>query len=307
MSRYLNIGTYCFAGSNIRLERYKGTAGAGEAVINNLQTVLNRFSGRAVDLVLTCEGEESIGQRLEAAESFARPGRFIDTYSCFARQNKCHIAGSLKLLENNKVYNALVVFDTRGEICGCYKKTFLTDQELQKGLSPGDGAQCIETAIGRLGAAICFDINYAELREQYRKLPIDLMLFSSMFHGSYLQDFWAYDISSMWVSSCKDNCSEVRDPLGRVIAATTCYESEIVQKINLDYFVCHLDHNYLKLLELKKKYPEVIELSIPDSLGSAIIYSHDRARNAADFAAEFQITSLSFYLQQSKNLNIEAK
>ena len=79
------------------------------------------------------------------------------------------IVGSLPELQNDTIYNTAYVID-RGEIVGSYRKLhlFSTMREDQF-LGSGDTTLVVDTSVGRLGVAICYDLRFPEL---FRKLAL---------------------------------------------------------------------------------------------------------------------------------------
>jgi predicted amidohydrolase len=77
--------------------------------------------------------------------------------------------GSLPELQNDTIYNTAYVID-RGEIVGSYRKLhlFSTMREDQF-LGSGDNTLVVDTSVGRLGVAICYDLRFPEL---FRKLAL---------------------------------------------------------------------------------------------------------------------------------------
>ena len=70
-----------------------------------------------------------------------------------------------------------------------------------------------------------------------------------------MQQAWAYLCRSFFIGSINGGGtpSEIRDPLGGVVAASTNYFDFAVTTINLDSRVVHLGYNFGKLDALKKK------------------------------------------------------
>ncbi len=269
------------------------------------QTVLDQFreaeqklAGTGVDLVVTCEGMESVGQTVDQAESFENPGIMLNTYRDFAVRNQCYIAGSVKLLEKNKAYNALAFIGSEGKFLGSYKKVHLTKGELAKGLVCGTGAQIVDTPIGRLGGVICFDLNYESLKQQYKRLKPDVLCFSSMFHGGLLQKSWAYGCRAFFAAACKDISSDIIDPLGRNLSSSSFHTRITWARVNIDRFVMHGDNNSQHFSEIRGKYGNNVLIDTDSSLGSAILYSEDENISAKQIADEFGLTEIDDYLDQ---------
>jgi nitrilase len=95
-----------------------------------------------------------------------------------ARLSMWIVGGSLplKTAETKLCYGASFVFDPDGRAVGCYRKMHLFDVDLPDGresyresasMDPGDQPKIVDTAAGRLGLSICYDLRFPEL---YRRL-----------------------------------------------------------------------------------------------------------------------------------------
>ena len=90
-------------------------------------------------------------------------------------QKICHrldlvTVGSLPELEDGVIYNTAYVID-RGEVVGCYRKLHLfSAMREDKFLGAGDRSLVVDTSVGRLGVAICYDLRFPEL---FRKLALE--------------------------------------------------------------------------------------------------------------------------------------
>lgn len=296
MSHYVNAAAIHFRNRSTR-----GAPGATQEVLDQLKQGLEQLEDSNIDLVLTCEGVESIGQTLEQAESPDEPGPFYTTYRDFAIRNKATVAGSIKFKEDGKVYNSIVIIGPDGNYLGDYRKTFLTQGERELGLTRGNGPVVVNTPAGRLGGVICFDLNYDELRNGYHKLKPDIMLFSSMFHGEHLQQSWAHHCRSYFISACKDNNSDIVDPLGRVIQSINFHGRVVRARLNLDRFIMHQDVNMRQFRDIYRKYGNGVSIDFNPKLGQAILYCESNGTTAPEIAREFELTPLDDYLTNSKN------
>lgn len=259
-----------------------------------------RLDGSGVDLVVTCEGMESVGQTMEQAESAKNPGPMFNAYRNFAMRNKCTIAGSIKLEDGGKIYNALAFIGPDGKFLGDYRKAFPTDRELDAGFSAGNGANVVETPAGRLGGVICFDLNFDELRDEYQKLRPDVLCFSSMSHGGHLQSNWAYQCRCYFAGACKDNTSDILDPHGRILNSTNFYGRIAWARVNLDRFYMHQDGNNVKFPDIRRKYGKNVLIDAAPDLGTAVMYSLSDKISAAEMAKEFGLVDFDDYLAASR-------
>ena len=302
MSRIVDV-----AGVHFQIPPRRESLEAKENVWEQWREAASRLDGTGVDLVVTCEGMESVLQTVETAESVENPGRLMQSYMDFARRNRCVVAGSIKLAEGGHVYNALVYIGQEGEYLGDYRKSFLTYREVEMGLTPGKGAVVVETPVGRLGGAICYDLNFYELWAEYRALNPDIMLFSSMYHGGLMEAAWAYQCRCFFVAACKDNTSDILDPLGRFLTNASFHTLISFARINLDRTMMHLDRNMEKFPAIRRKYGKGVRIDTAPDLGVALLYCERTDLSAADIVQEFELIPLDVLFEQSRTQNRECR
>lgn len=158
-------------------------------------------------------------------------------------------------------------------------------------------------AIGRLGDAICFDLNFEELRQQYARLQPDILTVASEFHGGLAQAMWAHTCRAFFVSALPFHGGGILDPFGRPQALTDCYSAVARTRINLDRVMVHMDYNRAKFREIERKYGAEDRIDVPPNIGSALLYSASEARSAIDIAREFGLILLDDYFIESARVN----
>jgi hypothetical protein len=302
MSKYVNIAAPLFESGAAN-----GKKDAADIVLGEIRKQMEQLSGTGLDLLVLSESVEGIGMKMDDAESPDKPGAFLSLYMDFARKEKCHVAGSIKLKDKGGIHNSIVFIDDKGSFIGSYSKTFLTIWEIELGLTPGNGAKTIDTRIGRLGGAICFDLNFCELRKEYIKLKPDILVFQSMYHGGLVQQTWAYECRSFFVSALPFIGGGILDPFGQALSLTDCYNMTARAKINLDRVMVHLDFNREKFPLIQKKYREEVRIDVPANIGPALIYSESEKRSALDIANEFKLEMMDDYFKRARNANLEKR
>ncbi|KKR03676.1 MAG: hypothetical protein UT30_C0022G0009 [Candidatus Uhrbacteria bacterium GW2011_GWF2_39_13] len=302
MANYVNIASVLFD-----LPETKSIRNMKKAVLQNTKDTLEKLEGYGLDLVVLSESVESKGQRLEDAETIKDPGPFIRTYMNFAEKEKCYVAGSVKLVEDGKIYNSIIFINSEGFPIGAYHKVNLTIWEIEGGLTPGKNAVVLDTSIGCLGGGICFDLNFEELRKQYCRLKPDIMVFASNYHGGFVQALWAYECRAFFVSALPFLGGGIIDPFGRELAVTDCYTPVAMARVNLDRVMVHLDYNRYKFSDIRKKYREEVIVDIPPNIGSALIYSMTNKRTAMEVAEEFDLELIDDYFARSIKLNANSR
>lgn len=169
-------------------------------------------------------------------------GRVVSALSAEAARRGIWIAANHPTLEDGVKFNSTFLLNRSGELAAVYHKTFPTIWELEGGIVPGDGPLVVETELGRIGFAICYDLNFAELRLGYRDLRPNVILFCSAFRGGLQTTWWAYETRSYMVSSVLDPKSVVVNPVGRTVASTDTWTRTVTHDLNLDYAVVHYDY-----------------------------------------------------------------
>ena len=211
-------------------------------------------------------------------------------------------------LDDGTWRNSMQLIDRRGRIAGTYNKNHPTEGELEAGILAGAAAPLIETEFGRVGAAICFDLNFDSLRLNYAARKPDLMLFSSVYHGGLMQVYWAYSCRCHFVSAiggAGNTPSHIICPIGRTLASTTNYCDFVTTTVNLDCCIVHLDYHGQKLTAIKKKYGPEVRIDDPGRLGSVLISSESDERTVSEIAAEFELTLLDDYFERALRAQAE--
>jgi hypothetical protein len=236
-----------------------------------------------------------------------RKSQVLDFFTSVAKSNKCYIAFGMQREDKDGFWrNSCVVIGRNGEIAGIYDKNFPTIGEMEIGIKASNEAPIIECDFGRVAIAICFDLNFDELRMRYVKEKPDLIIFSSMYHGGMVQSLWAYSCQSYFVSAVyRGYSSEIRDPLGDVISSSSHNSDYALEKINLDFKRVHLAYNYLNLTALKGKYGKTVKISDPGEYASVLVSSENKNVSVDKMIEEFEIELFDDYLDRAREFRLE--
>jgi predicted amidohydrolase len=226
-------------------------------------------------------------------------GYVISALAKLARGYDIGIAAGHGIRIDNKIYNSLVLLGRGGEIAALYHKAYPTIWELENGIMPGEGAVVCDTEFGRVGFAICYDLNFSELRFAYRDQNPDLILFSSMFRGGLQTRWWAYEARSYLVSSVIDPQSLIVNPLGRVVAETDVWSRSITRTINLDYAVVHLDYTNTNLHEARLKNGADFDFDWAEAEGIALVTARGE-KSVRELMREYNWQTVEEYFARSR-------
>ena len=192
----------------------------------------------------------------------------INFFGRVAKENRCNISFSTVTRGRGGYYmNTTVLTDRNGNIAGTYDKYYVTGTENTWNIRYGHKTPLIPLDFGKVACAICFDLNFDDLRDSYKAQKPDLIIFSSMFHGGLLQQMWANTCRAHFVGAiAHQRPSSIISPLGETLAYSTDYLNYATATVNLDYALVHLKEKN-KLLDLKEKYGSGATLYDPCYLG----------------------------------------
>lgn len=284
-----------------------------KAIMRHWKAQLEPVLPEKPDLIVlpeACDRFLHAGSDFDAAREWGeyyrvRGNRMQDFFAQIAKDNGCHIAYSAARQHEDGLWrNSTQLIGRQGEIEGIYDKNFLVVNEgAADGPYPmkcGRSAQVFPLDFGRVGCAICFDLNFDELRRQYMELKPELLLFSSMYHGGFMQQAWAYDCRSWFVGAVAGQDCRIINPVGEVVASSTNYFPHVTAAINLDYAVCHLDFNWEKFRAAKAKYGRKVGFRDPGKTGAVLLTSETDEFTVGDLVKEFEIELLDDYFERSR-------
>ena len=311
MSKYVKVAVFSQA-DFVSLASKPADRGLAEHAFRFLCTYLDRVAPDKPDLIVLPEQadrphfpttEERNAYYEERGDGVLRLlGDYARAHSSFIAYNAARRA------EDGNLYNCTTLVDRKGTPIYRYDKNFPVVGEMTGNhITPGAHASVVDCELGRVGAAICFDMNFEELRHEYAALKPQMVLFSSNYHAGMARNFFAYDTRSYLIASIGGGLpGGIVNPLGVDICTTSSYERHAVATINLDYAVCHLDENRGKRLDaLKRAYGPKVKIEVPSYLGPALITSECEEKSAMDFVREFEIELLDDYLARSRAVRAE--
>jgi predicted amidohydrolase len=302
----------CLSGPPVAVRREEGWGAAVKLVAETWTERLEQVTCDRPDLIVLPEvcdrpvaisGDRPFG-RAEMADYYRERGDSMrDLFSAAADEHHCLIAYSaIREDDQGRLWNSTQLLGRDGAVIGAYDKNHLVIEEnSESGICYADAMPIFETDLGRVACAICFDLNFDELRDQCAAARPDLILFSSMYHGSFVQQQWAYSARAYLASAiCSPAPSAVISPVGEILASSTNYFSRVTTRINLDYVVIHLDYNRAKFPAIKAKYGPAVDIHDPGLLGSVLLTSESEEITAADVVAEFELELLDDYFARAR-------
>jgi predicted amidohydrolase len=240
----------------------------------------------------------------ERAFRSERGNSLLHFFQQTARDNNCYIAySSHQPAPGGAWLNATIMLDRKGEIAGTYSKNHVVISETKDyDVLCGERAELIECDFGRVAVAICFDLNFDELRLRYKSLQPDLILYPSLSHCELMEPYWAHTCRAHFVGcmGVANLPSVIYSPVAHKIASSTNHYHRVTARLNLDCVVAHLDGNWERLKRLKRRFGNDVTIFDPGYLGSVLISSESATLSAREMARECNVELLDDYMQRSR-------
>ncbi len=208
-----------------------------------------------------------------------------------AREHGAYIVAPLLTRKDGVVHNSAVVFSREGKPVFAYHKTFPTPGEVKEGVTPGPRWQpCFDADFGRVGIAICYDLNFQPLFKHYYDQRMELLLFSSYFPGGLLLQSWAYLYMFHAVSSHAQGYeSAFLNNLGHVLVRANMFTQALTCELELDSVPVPYWANREGLRAAKEKYGPDLDLENHRAEGDAIVRYRGTATTARAIMREFGV------------------
>ncbi|MFO8015236.1 MAG: carbon-nitrogen hydrolase family protein [Phycisphaerae bacterium] len=266
------------------------------------------------DIILLTEGfmhntdrSATEAEKNAGAEPLSGKGPILSLLGRKAREHKTYIMGSTWRKNPKRAgrYNTAFLVDRTGKVVWHYDKTFPTIGEMESGILPGRGAKVFDTDFGRIGALICFDLNFEELLDTYKREGVELLCFLSAFRGGLRVPALAFHNQCFVASSVPGENGVIVDPLGRTLAESSQYGRIIFARIELDARVVHIDYNHRRIPDLKKKYGELVRIETASPEAVYLLTSLHPEVSVDRMIEAFEIETLDAYLDRARAVRKE--
>jgi len=146
------------------------TLGEIDRNLGKAEAALRRVAERGAQLVVLPEMWSAGFAYRKLPELAAETPRVLERLAALSAELQLTVVGSLPELAEGKVCNTAYVVD-RGRPAGSYRKLHLFSlMNENEHIVAGTQSAVVETAVGRLGLAVCYDLRFPEL---FRKLALD--------------------------------------------------------------------------------------------------------------------------------------
>jgi predicted amidohydrolase len=225
-------------------------------------------------------------------------GRTTDFMAELARELGIHVIWPLIERRDGLLRNSALLIDRRGDVAGVYHKMFPTIGEIDAGVVPGTEAPVFDTELGRIGIAICFDLNFRPLMQGLAENGAEVVFFCSMYRGGLQLRMWAHEFAYYLVSAIGTELGQVVDMSGEVLCEAT-YEALALTRINLDRRLLHMDFNWEKMDAMLAKYGTGVSFRHFTREAKYTVASEMEGITVDDLIAEFALEPMPDYFARA--------
>lgn len=202
-----------------------------------------------------------------------------------------------------------VLFDREGNESGEYRKIYITEGEIEDGITPGAvDPPVFQTDFGKIGIQICYDIMWDDSWKKLREKGAEIIFWPSAFSGGKMVDAKAWQNMCVIVSSTWNANSKICDITGEVISETGKYNTNVVcAPVNLEKVFLHTWPDYKLFDEIERKYGRKVFITTWHEEEWSIIESRSPDVFVADILEEFNLRSKNQLLKDSELLQNKAR
>ncbi len=218
--------------------------------------LVDAAGAQQADLVCLPETFASAGLSSVRIADMAEPidGPSFAALSERARANRVNLIAGAFLKRAGAIENVSVLFGRDGNLVGTYSKRHPTEGEIDGGVTPGNTVGVFDTDIGRIGLAICFDLNWRDLWAEMKAEGAEIVAWISAYEGGFPLQAYACLHDFVVVSAVQSYTGKIIDRSGKVLTTTSRWGRLASVTVDLDQRWFHTDGQAEKLLAVQTRY-----------------------------------------------------
>jgi predicted amidohydrolase len=264
-------------------------------------SLLEAAGSAKADLACLPEGFTAAGLPAEVLPSVSEPlaGPAFDAVAAAAAAHSMYVVAGFYAYLDGRLQNVAVLIGRDGELVGTYAKMHPTQTEIACGVVAGSQVAVFDTDFGRLGLAICFDINWPDLWATLAKQHVDLVCWISAYEGGFPLQAYAWTHQYPIVTSVWPYHSRVIDITGKIIGSTSRWSRIAIHDLALDRRLFHIDGQAHHLLTLQAKYADQLHIESYTDEHLFLLASKDPSLSLDEVMAEFGLVDLPTYVARN--------
>ncbi|TXT35516.1 MAG: amidohydrolase [Planctomycetota bacterium] len=238
---------------------------------------------------------------------------YVAEVSKIAREFNTAIIAPFIERQGTRRFNSVPIVDRQGKLVLVYRKNYPTIGELEMGITPGHEVPVADCDGVRVGATVCFDLNFDHVAVELERQKAQLIFWPSMYWGGALLQHWAMRYGFVMAAAYgAESC--IVDMNGRYLAKIGNDTLKVRQgylppwaiaDINVNRELFHLDDNQKHFVAMREKYGPDLDIEVEEPEGYFLLASRRPDLTVETIAAEFHLETLRDYLARSVKLRNE--
>lgn len=234
------------------------------------------------------------------------PGPSTERLAALAREHGCWFICPLTASVDGTLRNTAIVIDDGGQRIGRYDKTYLTENELTRGLVPGPlDPPVFETGFGRIGIRICFDINWRDAWECLKAKGAQIIFWPSAYPAPRQLSALAW-MHEVFVVSATRGVSAIFDISGDGLDRSGKLRQWAAAVLCLDKRLFEIDHHG-QIHDLAAAYGDRVRVCYQHDEDWFTLETLDPELDMNHLIAEYGLTPKKAYHARCEAANAEAR
>jgi predicted amidohydrolase len=260
-----------------------------------IRDVIDREAAKGTDLVVLPE----LWRGHEYMETIDGPT--VQAMSALAKKHHTYILSPTEIDNHGRRMNSAVLLDRNGKVVLVYDDVFPSEWDHKAKLDVGVSVPVYQADFGRIGVAICFDVNFPEVWKSLADQGAELVLWPSAYSAGTSLQAHALNHHYYIVSAAPGDCT-VYDITGELMLYQKGKGINATHvTLDLDRGIYHRDLNIPKRDKLLAEHPEEVELAEHlDREAWFVLKARRPGVSARALARQYGLEELRDYLNRSR-------
>lgn len=268
--------------------------------LETIRDLVDREAAKGADMVVLPETWR--GQGEDTMETLDGPT--ITAMSALAKKHHTYIVSPIDRRAGSKRINSAVMIDRNGKVVSIYNKVFpyWSEFDHKKPVDVGDEVVVYQADFGRVGFAICFDVNFPEVWDRLAELGAELVVWPSAYSAGTSLQAHALNHHYYIISSTNTKDCVVYDITGEEIFYQKSPDINVARvTLDLDRGVYHQNFNIPKRDKLLAEHAaDVVQEKWLDREQWFVLKAKRPGVSARALARQYGMEELRDYLRRSR-------
>jgi predicted amidohydrolase len=267
--------------------------------VTEIAEVVDREGAKGVDLIILPETWRGQKDSLESLD-----GPIVTAMAALAKKHGAYLVCPIDRWDGQRRLNTAVLIDRAGRISGVYDKVYpyWSEFDLKPPVEPGHEVRVFQTDFGKLGVAICFDVNFPEVWQKLADEGAELVVWPSAYSAGTSLQSHALNHHFYIVTSTQTRDCLVYDITGEELLYDKSDDLNVSRiTLDLDRGIYHQNFNLEKRDKLLKEHGDVVkQVKWLDREQWFVLQATKPGVSARALAKQYGLEELRDYISRSR-------